>query len=136
DQDFVKALTCKTLFVEVEPIGDDRDHASQDITSDQQSIISKFGFQKESINPCLKGNRQIFVKTTTMDVEPSIQENVEKSLKAIMCKTCGSKLTLHITMNAPGVGKLVKAERKDGWSENVNHGRKIVESCQNLETGL
>uniref|UniRef100_A0A3B3TUU1 Uncharacterized protein n=1 Tax=Poecilia latipinna TaxID=48699 RepID=A0A3B3TUU1_9TELE len=32
-------LTCKTVFVEVEPIGDDRDRASQDITSDQQRLI-------------------------------------------------------------------------------------------------
>uniref|UniRef100_A0A3B5LV99 Uncharacterized protein n=1 Tax=Xiphophorus couchianus TaxID=32473 RepID=A0A3B5LV99_9TELE len=61
---------CPTLFVEVEPIGDDRDRASQDITSDQQRLIfSCKHFQKESINPCLKGNRQIFVKTTTMDEE-------------------------------------------------------------------
>uniref|UniRef100_A0A3B5LUH9 Uncharacterized protein n=1 Tax=Xiphophorus couchianus TaxID=32473 RepID=A0A3B5LUH9_9TELE len=68
---------CPTLFVEVEPIGDDRDRASQDITSDQQRLIfSCKHFQKESINPCLKGNRQIFVKTTTMDEEPCRSQRI------------------------------------------------------------
>uniref|UniRef100_A0A3B3XTF0 Uncharacterized protein n=1 Tax=Poecilia mexicana TaxID=48701 RepID=A0A3B3XTF0_9TELE len=64
-------LTCKTVFVEVEPIGDDRDRASQDITSDQQRLIFS----------CKQTGRQctVTLKSTFLSIEKYLKHCYKKA---------------------------------------------------------